>query len=258
MVRIRIISIMSTKGGVGKTTIASNLALALQNFGKKTALVDFNFTTPHVSLYFNIFPTKTLNNFLRNECQFSEILHNYNGLTIIPSSLLIKDVVPIEQDIKRILEENLKEYEFVILDSAPGLGREAISALKSSKEVLLVSTPLVSTILDVVRAQEVLREIGVKPIGIVLNMVTGASYEMRKEEIEQLTGLPVLVSIPYDKNVYRSTALKQPVYLLNPNSSASKEILRLASILTGENIEIRKSFFERLGEKFKVITSHLI
>ena len=258
----RVIAIFSSKGGVGKTTITVNLGAVLASkLNKRVTLLDCNLTSSHLGLYLGVYYTPiTINKVLRGEYSPEEALYkHFSGMNIIPASISMAELSGIDMiNFKDIVDKLEPFNDFLLLDSAPGLGREAISALKSSKEVLLVSTPLVSTILDVVRAQEVLREIGVKPIGIVLNMVTGASYEMRKEEIEQLTGLPVLVSIPYDKNVYRSTALKQPVYLLNPNSPASKEILRLASILTGENIEIRKSFFERLGEKFKVITSHLI
>ncbi|MEM5875346.1 MAG: MinD/ParA family protein [Candidatus Aenigmatarchaeota archaeon] len=242
MVRIRIISIMSTKGGVGKTTIASNLALALQNFGKKTALVDFNFTTPHVSLYFNIFPTKTLNNFLRNECQFSEILHNYNGLTIIPSSLLIKDVVPIEQDIKRILEENLKEYEFVILDSAPGLGREAMISLNSSHEVIFVSTPDLISLVDVTKTYKFLQDLANRPIvwGIVLNKVRGKDYELNKEEIERYSGMVVLGSIKENEVFIKSINERKPAYYLDNN--VREEFNFLAAKIAGVPYEGKKKF----------------
>jgi len=259
---VRIISIFSSKGGVGKTTLTVNLGAALSaKFNKKVTLLDCNLISSHLGLYLGVYYTPTtINKVLRGECSVEEALYkHYSGMYIIPASLASAELMGIDminfKDVVKSLETN---NDFLLLDSAPGLGREAISALKSSKEVLFISTPLVSTVLDIVRAQEVLKEIGVKPIGIVLNMVSGVSYEMRKEEIEQLTGLQVLASIPYDKNVYRSTALRQPIFLLNQNSKASKEILRLASILSGETIEIRKSFFEVLSEKFRVVSSHFI
>jgi len=87
-------------------------------------------------------------------------------------------------------------------------------------------------------------------------MMTGASYEMRKEEIEQLTGLRVIATIPYDKDVYRSTALKQPIFLLNPNNRASKELIKLAAYISGEEYFEKKSFFEKLADKFRVIKSY--
>ncbi|MCS7094105.1 MAG: cell division ATPase MinD [Candidatus Aenigmarchaeota archaeon] len=257
----RTIAVFSSKGGVGKTTITVNLGAALSSrFGKKITLLDCNITSSHLGLYLGVYYTPiTINKVLRGEYSPEEALYRHSsGMYILPASISAAELAGIDMlNFKDIVNKLENLNDFIILDSAPGLGREAISALKSSKEVLLVTTPLVSTVLDIVRAQEVLREIGVKPIGIVLNMVTGASYEMRKEEIEQLTGLQVLVSIPYEKDVYRSTAMKQPVFILKPNSKASREILRLAGILAGENIEIRKSFFEKLSEKFKVVTSHL-
>ncbi|NIO44787.1 MAG: P-loop NTPase, partial [Candidatus Aenigmarchaeota archaeon] len=67
---VRIIGIVSGKGGVGKTVVASNLGVALQKFYKKTAVIDFNLTTSHLSLYFGIHSHPiTLNHVLRNEAK---------------------------------------------------------------------------------------------------------------------------------------------------------------------------------------------
>lgn len=79
---------------------------------------------------------------------------------------------------------------------------------------------------------------------------------MRKEEIEQLTGLKVIATIPYEKDVYRSTALKQPIFLLNPNNKASKEILKLAAYISGVEYFERKSILEKMAEKFRIVKSY--
>jgi septum site-determining protein MinD len=200
---------------------------------------------------------KTLNNFLKNECSFNDIIYRHpSGLSIVPTSLSLSDVVSIDGNLKNVIEENLNNFEFVIIDLAPSLGREASASLKSSRKLLLVTTPIVSTVLDIVRTQVVLREIGIKPIGIVVNMATGANYEMRKEEIEQLTGLKVIATIPYDKDVYRSTALKQPIFILNPNNRASKELVKFAAFISGVEYFEKKSLLEKVADKFRVIRSY--
>jgi septum site-determining protein MinD len=72
---VRIIDVCSGKGGVGKTTVAANLGLALQNFGKKVAVVDCNLTTSHLGLLFGFhnYPI-TLNNFLKGEARMEDII----------------------------------------------------------------------------------------------------------------------------------------------------------------------------------------
>ncbi len=91
--------------------------------------------------------------------------------------------------------------------------------------------------MDIVRNQEIVNEIGVKPLGIILNMIHGKKYEMNKKEIEELTRLPVIARIPFDRNVHKSLALKVPVVTYKPNTLASREIIRLASDLIGETYE---------------------
>ncbi|MGC8993279.1 MAG: cell division ATPase MinD [Candidatus Aenigmatarchaeota archaeon] len=252
----RIISIFSSKGGVGKTTLTTNLGLALSSkFNKKVTLIDCNLTSSHLSLYLGIFYSPiTLNKVLRGEYRIEEAIQTYQNMQIIPASLSAFDLEGVDMvKLPQIISSLDNLNDFIILDSAPGLGREALSALKASREVLFVTMPLVSSVLDIVRAQEVLRESGIKQLGIVLNMVRNASYEMRKEEIEQLTGLKVLASIPYDNEVYRSAALKQPIVALNPKSKVSKEIFRLAAFIAGIEYLEKKSFIERIGDKFKII-----
>ena len=86
---VKIIGICSGKGGVGKTVLASNLGISLQKMDKKVAIIDFNFTTPHLSLHFGIFSQDvTFNNFLRDEVDIKEAIYNHeSGLDIVPSSL---------------------------------------------------------------------------------------------------------------------------------------------------------------------------
>jgi cell division ATPase MinD len=256
----RIISVFSSKGGVGKTTITANLgAILASKFQKKVTLIDCNLTSSHLALYLGIYYSPiTLNKVLRGDYQISEAIYVHSsGMQVVPASLSVtelegSDLLKLPNVISSLEPTN----DFLILDSAPGLGREALASLKSSREVLLVTTPIVSTVLDIVRAQEVLGEIGIKPIGIVVNMATGASYEMRKEEIEQLTGLKVIATIPYDKDVYRSTALKQPIFLLNPNNRASKELVKLAAFISGVEYFEKKSLLEKVADKFRVIRSY--
>ncbi|MEM5882979.1 MAG: hypothetical protein QXQ77_01925, partial [Candidatus Aenigmatarchaeota archaeon] len=116
--------------------------------------------------------------------------------------------------------------------------------------VIFVTMPYVPCVMDVIRCLEVVNEIGVKPLGIVLNMVGNERYEMKKKEVEQLTGLPVIASIPSDKNVLKSLALRTPVVLFNKNSKASKEIIKLAGNLIGETYR-EEGFFSRLLKRFR-------
>ncbi|MEM5853613.1 MAG: cell division ATPase MinD [Candidatus Aenigmatarchaeota archaeon] len=250
----RIIGIVSGKGGVGKTTLTINLGSALSYyFKKKITVVDCNITTSHLGLYLGMYYCPiTLNKVLRGESGIEEAVYDhFSGMKVIPSALSVSELEGVDVT---LLKESIKPLEdksdIILLDGSPGLGREAMACLKACDEVLYVTSPYVPSIIDIVKYQEVVNELSLKPIGIVLNAVDKARYEMTSKEVEELTRLPVLASIPYDKNVKKSLSAKIPVVILNKNSPASREIIKFAAKLIGEEYKQDTSFL-RIMEKLK-------
>jgi septum site-determining protein MinD len=235
----KIIGIVSGKGGVGKTTLTINLGSILaQQFKKNVTVIDCNVTTSHLGLYLGMYYSPvTLNKVLRGESKIEDAMYeHFSGMKVVPASLSLSelegiDVTQIRSNLENILENN----DIIFLDSAPGLGREGLATFKAADEIIFVTTPYVPSVMDIVRCQEIVSELGIKPIGIVLNMVNKEKHEMSPAEVEQLTKLPVIASIPYDKNVNKSLAAKIPVAMSNQGSSASKELFKLGATLIGEN-----------------------
>ncbi|MEM5773340.1 MAG: AAA family ATPase, partial [Candidatus Aenigmatarchaeota archaeon] len=184
---VRIIDVCSGKGGVGKTTIAANLSLALTQLGKKVAVVDCNLTTSHLSLLFGAYSYPlTLNNFLRKEARFEDVVYTHpSGLRIVPASLELKDLVDVDvSNFKENLKEIFKDFDFVFLDSAPGLGKEALIPLQAADEVLFVANPFLPSLVDVVKCKQLINSFDSRPIvlGIILNRMKKKSYEISAEE----------------------------------------------------------------------------
>ena len=184
---VRIIGIVSGKGGTGKTTVSLNLGAVLaKHYKKNVTLVDCNVTTSHLNLYLGMYYCPvTLNKVLRGENKIEESIHeHFSGMKIIPASLSLSDlegidITELRENLKGILDKN----DIIILDSGPGLGREAMATIKSSDELIYVTNPYIPFIMDIIRCQEVVNELGIKPLGIVLNMVHGKRHEMTKGEI---------------------------------------------------------------------------
>ena len=252
---VRIISIVSGKGGVGKTVVTANLALALSNkFGKRVVLVDLNVTTSHLSLYLGRYNyVYTLNNFLREEVPISNVVYSYGtGLEFIPSSLDLKDLTNVNFDgLKEKLKENFATRDFVIIDSAPGFGKEGMLSLLSSEEVIFVANPYLTSIVDVAKACKLISDFNISPLGIVLNRVKKKNYEMLEEEIKILTGLNIIAKIPEDEEIEKSINLRIPLLLLNEKSKASIEIIKLAALVCNEKFEYKESFFEKIIKHFR-------
>jgi septum site-determining protein MinD len=233
----RIISIVSGKGGVGKTTLVANLgALLATKYKKEVIVIDCNLTTSHLSLYLGMYycPT-TINKVLMGESHiYDAIQEHFTGMKVIPASLSLKDIQGVDMT---KLDEPIKKLEdkadFIILDVATGLGREAVAALKASNEAIFVTIPYVPSIMDIIRTNQLISNFDVKPLGIVLNMATKESHELRPKEVEGLTEIPVIATIPADKNVYKSLSAKMPVVITNPSSPASRQFDKVAEKVLG-------------------------
>jgi MinD-like ATPase involved in chromosome partitioning or flagellar assembly len=255
-----IIGVVSGKGGVGKTTIASNLSYYLSRAGKSVTLVDCNVTTSHINFNFGFFSfNKTLNNVLRGETEIWEATYKYKNLNIVPASLRLEDLNYIDlMSLNKVIRSI--NSQFVFLDSAPGFGREAISVLNSVDSVLIVATPFMTSIADILRMKKILNELNVYPLGIVLNMVKRKPYELDKRSIEAITGIEVIGSVPYDENVEYSLSLGKPFIEAFPNTKASIAIKRITNELFGVEIEkmgffenMKKSLIDLFKGKFKII-----
>ncbi|MBI1978995.1 MAG: P-loop NTPase [Candidatus Aenigmarchaeota archaeon] len=236
----RIIGIVSGKGGVGKSTVAVNLALALKAFKKSVTLVDCNLSTPHLSYYLGANDyIGTINDVLRDKMDIQSAMYNYNGVKYLPASVKFEDLIGVElTKFKKHLAKLEKNTDFIILDAAPGLGKEALFVMDASREIIFVTSPFVPMIADVIRCKEVLRQFGERKMSILLNMVTYGTHEIKRDVVEEITGLPVVGEIPYDKNVTESLVMRYPMMEYKPNSLASINFMRMASLLTEKDYEI--------------------
>src|SRR5437867_1215589 len=157
-----IVGIVSGKGGVGKTTLVSNLGYALKELDQKVLVVDCNVTTPHLSYYMGVSDFKyTLNDIFLGKIDPISAISYCDGVRYIPASLKMEDIINLDPALFREQISKLSsvyKFDFIFLDSAPGMGREAISVLNSSEELIFITTPFVPMVNDVLRVRRVLKE----------------------------------------------------------------------------------------------------
>jgi len=253
----RIIGIVSGKGGVGKTVTTANLGAAMSRyFDKRVIAVDTNITTPHLGIQLGMYPFDvSLNDVLKSSKTIEEALyeHDPSGMKTVLSSLILGDIAGMRLDTIRKNIEELEEYaDIILLDSAPGLGKEGLIALKSCNELIIIVNPNIPSITDAFKLIKLAKQMGKNILGIVVNRVGESKYELKPKEIEKIAQIPIIATIPEDKNVPKSIAKKNPVVLMNSRSPASKGFLSLSEEILGEGYyPPRTSIFSRLFGFFR-------
>jgi septum site-determining protein MinD len=233
----RIISVLSGKGGVGKTTLVSNLGAALVKRGKNVIILDGNVTTPNLSLHLGIpFYPVTLHDVLKSKIPIeSAIYHHESGLKVVPASLSYEAVKDVDMErFQAVILKLLGKADIVIVDSAAGLGKEALSAINVADDLIVVTNPDLPSVTDALKTIKIAEERGTKILGAVVNRIKGLRHEMSLNEIKSMLEVPIIAAIPEDLAVPRSIAKRIPVVHHKPNSRASLEFHRLAAKIAGE------------------------
>ena len=231
---IRTIGIISGKGGVGKTVTTINLTSALMSFGKSAIAIDADLKMSCLGLQLGMyyFPV-TLNDVLKNKSDILNAIYIHSsGVRIIPASLSI-DTVDLSK-LQQTLHTKYFENSLLLIDSPPGLETNTRQVLKACNEVIIVTLPEIPSITDVIKMIDVCKEVGVKPIGIIVNRYRkNEPGQITFKEIENICELPVLGVIPEDKNIRKSLHREMPVILFNPYSSSSIAYKKIAARLLG-------------------------
>ncbi len=245
----KIITITSGKGGVGKTTTAINLGAALNAFGKEVIIVDANLTTPNVGLHLGapIVPV-SLNHVLSGKAKIADAVYEHeSGTKIIPSSLSVKDLRTIEHSkLKEVGKKLKKAADFVIYDSAAGLGEEAIAALEAADELIIVTNPEIPAVTDALKTSKVIEELGKEVRGVIVTRVRGSRSEMPIMNVKDMLELPILGVIPEDDNMQVALVMKDALIHTHPRSKAAKAYRKIAAKLIGNNFKEPSSFWDRL------------
>lgn len=242
---MKVLAVLSGKGGVGKTTTVSNLSAALTTeFGRSVVGIDGNVTTPNLGLHLGIFSfPHTLNDVLEGVIPLREAIYTCsNGVRLIPAQLSFDSGDVDLTGMRNSLSE--LDADLVLIDSCPGLGNEIVPTLKITDEALIVTNPEIPAITDALRAIELAGRYNVPVRGVILNRVRKDKYELSVTEVESVFDVPVISVIPEDSGVREGIFLGDPVVMNKPFSSAAIEFRKLAGYLVDE--KYRVSFIDRI------------
>lgn len=252
----RFIVVTSGKGGVGKTTTSINLGAAINYFGEDVLVIDGNLTTPNVGIHLNSPEVPiNLNHVLSKKADpFEAVYEHESGIKIIPSSLSIRELEKLKPGKMKDYKKDFgKISDYVIVDSAAGLGEEASSAIEIADELIIVTNPELAAITDALKAIRLANKKGIPVLGVIVTRVKKNNVEMQPDTVKEMLEVPILGMVPEDLNVQDSLNKKDAVIHTYPKSRASRAYKEIASKILDIEYDSNKDKESLLDRLFRRI-----
>lgn len=238
----RVICVTGGKGGVGKTNVAVNIGLALAEAGARVLLFDADLGLANVDIVLGVSPRVTLEHVLRREAELEQALYTGPaGLHFLPGGRGIASLANAGTlEVVRLLgalRQLERDHDIILLDTAAGCSDSVLRFLQAADDIMLVSTPEPTALLD---AYGLLKALGgLRPgqqLGLLVNMVrgpeeVGSTYRGLTEATKRFLGveLKLLGAIPRDLAVEEAVRQRVPLLLGSPDSAAAQQLRLIAA-----------------------------
>lgn len=251
----QIIAVSSGKGGVGKSTVAVNLAVALAATGAKVGIMDADIYGPNVPRMLG------LDGAPRVDAQDRIIPHEAYGVRVVSLGFLI----PADQPaiwrgpiIMKVITQFLRDVawghlDYFIVDMPPGTGDAQLSLVQATQVhgALIVTTPQDVATGDALRGAKMFERVGVPVLGVVENMSYFECPHCGKptalfgsgggSRLAHLLGIPLLAEIPLYPRVREGGDTGKPIVAAEPDSAAARALTQLAgrvrdSVMSGDSV----------------------
>ena len=249
-----IVTVFGAKGGIGKTTIATNLATALvRTTGSTVVLVDMDTRFGDVAIMMDVAVEQSIADVARHLDEMDRdkirdyLVQHHSGVYVLPAPLHPsewRNLTP--QHIQKVIELLAQSHDYVIIDT-PGTFNEIIATtLEQASLILLITSMDIASIKDTALALEMLRAASVSEdkVKLTINHCTSAN-SLREEDVQRVLEYEVFWRIPHDLAVSSSTQLGQPIVLTRPYARVARSITDLAYTLSGNRPE-RRGFLDRI------------
>jgi pilus assembly protein CpaE len=234
--RGRVFTVFSGKGGAGKTTVATNLGVALAQSGARTCLVDLDLAFGDVGVLLGLFPERTLADAVPMAATLdaagaaSLVTVHGSGLhaVLAPTEPSTAEHVPPDL-VARLFPLLAEQYDVVLVDTPPAFTEPVLAAVDASDELVLVTTPDVTSIKNLKLTMHTLDLLGqpAERRRIVLNRAD-AQTRITPDDVASMIGAPVHTVVPADWVVPASINRGVPVVVDQPRHTVTRAMRQLA------------------------------
>ncbi len=241
----QVISVTSGKGGVGKTAVAANVAIALARLGKKVLIIDAVLGLANIDVVFGLTPKYNLNHFFAGEKSLQEIVvEGPEGVQLLPGGSGIQSVTRLNSDQKlRFLDAMdafYGDFDIIIIDTEAGISENVTFFNVAAQEILVVTTSDPTAISDAYAIMKVLStKYHERRFNLVVNSVSDQDEAL--DVYKKLThvanryldiSIAYLGCIPYDKRMREAISRQKVMVELYPKSKINGAFESLAESLT--------------------------
>ena len=265
---VRVIAITSGKGGVGKTNLAVNLALALRRRGLRVLVIDADLGMANVDILLGSASRKYLLDLLRPDVKLDDVIvETPHGIQYISGGSGIEKALAYDHAEKLLLQQKLADCatraDLILVDTGAGLGRNVMDFILAADEVLLVTTPEPTSLTD---AYAVMKAYSIYATQKNLRLIINRVYEPKESrevamKLQRAAEKFLHMKVPCLGYVFEDTAVTKavrrqaPLIKETPNAAAARCIDALAqALLTGGEMHVKHGWKGFLQQIFKFST----
>ena len=238
---VQVIGITGGKGGVGKSNVAVNTAIAMADLGRKVVLLDADLGLANIDVLIGIKPRYTLEDVLADRATIDEVLvDGPGGIKVVPASSGTQRMTKLPQrehgGLIQAFSTLQQKLDVLIIDTAAGIGESVVNFLAASQHVVVVVCDEPTSITDAYALIKVLnRQQGIERFDVVSNMTRGRpDAELLFAKLQRVTDrflevtLHFAGAIPFDDNLRKAVKRQRAVVDMYPSTVASVAFRQLA------------------------------
>lgn len=261
----RIITITSGKGGVGKSNLVVNLAIALGSMGKKVLILDADVGMANDDILMGCLPKYDISDVIINNMDVEDILiSGPKGVKLLPggSGITKLELLSKEKRYKFIEKVScLEDFDFIFMDTGAGASERVLDYIASCNELIVVTTPEPTSLTDAYGLLKIVNNLNIKSsakliVNKSLNVKEAlATYSKFKNTVDKFLHIKLdyLGYVLRDTTVEEAVRAQKPFLIKTPNGIASKNILSIANSIIGNKEQQAsgiKEFFTKVFHIF--------